>query len=416
MTSYETKKDKLNSLKRSFVSLDEFADHISDLLACPVTIEDANHRILAYSRHSENIDHARIETIMNRKVPDKIINKLWKDGVMPKLIDSSAPVVIPEIKEIGLGHRIAISIWKKNEILGFIWAHTGKNETGRLEIDILQQAAEQVKKIITTQLPGRKDTEQAYKDFFWQLLTSENVSNTTVQSYEKQFNIKLENRLSIVVFRFHDPVQEQIAKHAYYLSETETQVNTIFRMFDGNDFILLIRLWKDTDISEKIGQFIHQFIEKINAHLNLSAIQGGASNVYTSTSDLPSAYEEALNVISLQTQFPDKLQHTALFEDLGVFRWINVLVAHYHKHPRHNKYIAKLNEYDHKQQGNLLFTLENFLKNDSNVNKAAKALYIHPNTMNYRLRRITEVSGLNLKDPDQKTAIYLELLLNDLDS
>jgi DNA-binding PucR family transcriptional regulator len=415
MKSLNTNYEKLESLKQPFYSLDEFADHISSLLGCPITIEDANHRVLAYSKHTENIDHARIETIMNRQVPEEVINALWKSGVMPQLIDHSQPVVIPEIKEIGLGNRIAISIWKKNEILGFIWAHTGQNEIVKIHSEILQEAAKQVKKIMMTQLPGRKDTEQVYKDFFWQLLTADTVSKSTVAAYESQFNIKLQKNLAVVVFHFHDQVHEKIAKHAYYLSETETQVNTIFRMFDGDDFILLVRLWKDTDPSEKIEEFIRHFIEKISAQLNLTSVQGGASRVYDDTNSLTYAYEEALNTLSLEKQFPETLNDTYLFEDLGVFQWAAVIKEHY-KSFAQNKYVRRLEHYDAKQQGNLLHTLECYLKNDSNVSQAAENLFIHPNTMNYRLRRITEVCGLDLRDPNQKTAVYLELLIREMNS
>lgn len=115
-----------NRLNKEFDSADQLADWIGEIFECPITIEDSNHHVVSYSKHKENIDEARIGTIMNRKVPDKVISELWKKGVMSKLIDCDNAVVIPKIKEIGLGNRVAISIRQKNEILGFIWAHTGE--------------------------------------------------------------------------------------------------------------------------------------------------------------------------------------------------------------------------------------------------------------------------------------------------
>lgn len=125
-------RDKTNHLEllksrmnEEFDSADQLADWIGEIFECPITIEDSNHHVVSYSKHKENIDEARIGTIMNRKVPDNVINGLWKKGVMSKLIDQDEAVVIPQINEIGLGNRVAISIREKNEILGFIWAHTG---------------------------------------------------------------------------------------------------------------------------------------------------------------------------------------------------------------------------------------------------------------------------------------------------
>ncbi|MFD1050894.1 helix-turn-helix domain-containing protein, partial [Kibdelosporangium lantanae] len=40
---------------------------------------------------------------------------------------------------------------------------------------------------------------------------------------------------------------------------------------------------------------------------------------------------------------------------------------------------------------------------------AASALHVHPNTFRYRLRRLTEISGLDLTDPDARFAAMLQL-------
>ncbi len=42
-------------------------------------------------------------------------------------------------------------------------------------------------------------------------------------------------------------------------------------------------------------------------------------------------------------------------------------------------------------------TLEHFIDADSNVNTAAKALNIHVNTLNYRLKRISQIAEIDLK-------------------
>lgn len=107
--------------KRSFDNLETFVDKIRDVLECPVTIEDANHRLLAYSTHDDQTDQARIATIISRKVPEKVINSLWKADAIPQLLRSAEPLKIPEIKEIGLGNRVAISIRHQEEVLGYIW-------------------------------------------------------------------------------------------------------------------------------------------------------------------------------------------------------------------------------------------------------------------------------------------------------
>ena len=43
------------------------------------------------------------------------------------------------------------------------------------------------------------------------------------------------------------------------------------------------------------------------------------------------------------------------------------------------------------------------------MSAAAKALFLHPNTFRYRLRRVAEVGEINLADPEQRFVAMLQL-------
>lgn len=79
-----------------------------------------------------------------------------------------------------------------------------------------------------------------------------------------------------------------------------------------------------------------------------------------------------------------------------------------------NTIIEKLKEYDEENSTDLLNSLYVYLINDSNVNLAAKQIFVHSNTMNYRLKRITEICGINLNDANLKTTLYLDLLIDKI--
>jgi DNA-binding PucR family transcriptional regulator len=64
--------------------------------------------------------------------------------------------------------------------------------------------------------------------------------------------------------------------------------------------------------------------------------------------------------------------------------------------------------------GGLLETLITFLDQGSSVEAAARALFVHPNTVRYRLRRIHEVSGYSPTDPRDAYALRLSLTLGRL--
>lgn len=403
-----------NRLNEVFQSPDQLADWIGDIFECPITIEDSNHHVVSYSKHKENIDEARIGTIMNRKVPDKVINGLWKKGVMPKLIDRDEPVVIPQIEEIGLGNRVAISIREKNEILGFIWAHTGDKKLSEDELELLQEVAKQVRKFFLKHPKRNRKSEESYNDFFWQLLTGDIKDTDKLTKQAKQLNIQLEGDLAVVVIRFADEITEQIEKHAYYLAETQLQVKSLLRLFDGKEFIMLIRHHKKDDPAYLLAEFIKQIIEKISNQLALKNVSGSAGSFYDSAKQINESYKQALNVLNLKEKYPENLEDTFLFEDLGVYQFIEELFEIRKASHRQNKYIERLRLYDKKHQTSLTDSLQAYLNCDCNVYQTAKELFIHPNTMNYRLKRIREVSMLDLKDPNQKTAVYLDFIMESM--
>lgn len=67
-------------------------------------------------------------------------------------------------------------------------------------------------------------------------------------------------------------------------------------------------------------------------------------------------------------------------------------------------------EYDKKNQTELLKTLKEYINNDLNVIKTAEKLFIHRSTMNYRLERIRELTGLNFKT--NTNLLYLTISVN----
>ncbi|MFF5232459.1 helix-turn-helix domain-containing protein [Dactylosporangium sp. NPDC000521] len=73
--------------------------------------------------------------------------------------------------------------------------------------------------------------------------------------------------------------------------------------------------------------------------------------------------------------------------------------------------MANLLAYDAKHNTNLVDTLRAWLDAFGDAVAAAAAMYVHPNTFRYRLRRVAEVGPLDLHDPDARFAAMLELRL-----
>ncbi|HEY7174839.1 MAG TPA: helix-turn-helix domain-containing protein, partial [Micromonosporaceae bacterium] len=70
---------------------------------------------------------------------------------------------------------------------------------------------------------------------------------------------------------------------------------------------------------------------------------------------------------------------------------------------------ARLYTYDAEHNTNLVETLRAWLDAFGDVIAAAASMYVHPNTFRDRLRRLAEVGGIDLANPEARFAAMLQL-------
>lgn len=74
--------------------------------------------------------------------------------------------------------------------------------------------------------------------------------------------------------------------------------------------------------------------------------------------------------------------------------------------------LLKLKSYDRKT-GTLMKTLAVWFRYNNHPMSTAKAMHIHRNTLDYRLQKIGELTGLDLADTDDRLLLYVALQLNE---
>jgi DNA-binding PucR family transcriptional regulator len=402
---------KNDPFRASFDSLEEFADMVSEALHCPITIEDANHRLLAYSTHDDRTDPARIATIIGRRVPEKVINSLWKEGVIPSLLSSTEPVRVKTVDEIGLGNRVAVSIWKNDEVLGFIWALEIEKTLGEEEMGCLKRAADATKNKLI-QLQNRKNKkEEQFQEFFWQLLTSHLSSNEEIISKFHALQISPPSLFAVAVFQFSKELEREDEKHIAYLLKTIQLPKILLQTIDHQQLILFISLEGIEQPVNKLNAFCELFVAKMKERFGIESIVQGYSSVYCDLGKVEKAHKEARTVLAVKRKFPSEAKNIHGYQSLGIYKYIDVLIEKAGTDQIENYSLKRLQEYDKKNNTDLVETLEVFLNKDSNVHEAANQLNVHTNTLNYRLKRISEIGEINLKDPNQKITLYLDLKL-----
>lgn len=395
----------------SFVSL---ADAICESLQCPVTIENANHQLIAYSSHSAHTDQARIATIIGRRVPEQVIGALWRNGVIQKLMESDDPVRIEAVRDVGLGQRIAIAIRRQTEVLGYIWAmeETEGAPFGEREYELLRRAARASRHIMIQLQNQKRKEEEGQQNLFWQLLTGHLKSSAAIKEKADQLNITLPPRFQVTVFQFAQDISGKMAQRLQYMITTTQRVKAVLHVVDGAEFIMLTAVRQPPSGGGEAASAIREFMQQMQDRFGVSPVDGASGGEYDDYTMVEKARKEAVAVLKLKKRFPESLRHTHHYEELGLYRYLLTATDAETTGRRYeNRSLSKLRKYDLEHNGCLLETLELFLKHDSSLKDTAEALHVHINTLNYRLKRIAEIGGIDLKSVDQKVSLYLDLKL-----
>lgn len=124
----------------------------------------------------------------------------------------------------------------------------------------------------------------------------------------------------------------------------------------------------------------------------------GIGRAYSDALKLHLSYEEARQalVIGAKVWGSGAVTH---FEDLGVYR-----ILHHHPDKAEldafaEEVLGKLVEYDRKRNTDLVDTLDVLMDCNLNLSVAARRLYLHYNSLRYRLQKIEELIGPFVDDP-----------------
>ncbi|HST46210.1 PucR family transcriptional regulator [Jatrophihabitans sp.] len=108
--------------------LAELAQTIATLTGGLVTIEDTSARVLAYSRSSDEVDELRRLSILGRSGPAQYLALLREWGVYDRLSSSEEVVEIAEHPESGVRRRLAVGVFAGERQLATIWLQQGSGD------------------------------------------------------------------------------------------------------------------------------------------------------------------------------------------------------------------------------------------------------------------------------------------------
>ncbi len=171
-----------------------------------------------------------------------------------------------------------------------------------------------------------------------------------------------------------------------------------------------VALFLTTDVAADPGP-ARRFAEDLRGYLAgqlETPVSIGIGSHHPGVLGLRTAFHEAEQAERIGREIFGSGQVTS-FSDLGVYRLLYAFRQNQELADFCRETLAPLTDYDAKNGTSLVDTLEAYFRCDANLGTAAEALYLHRNSLAYRLRRISELTGFNLDNLEDRFRLQLAL-------
>ncbi|MEG0250769.1 MAG: helix-turn-helix domain-containing protein [Peptostreptococcus sp.] len=141
-------------------------------------------------------------------------------------------------------------------------------------------------------------------------------------------------------------------------------------------------------------------IEKIKKLISEENIKVGISNIFYDFNNLPLYYNQAETAIRLSNSI-SKDEKITKYSSYQFYDLLDGIKDSSKLKDLCHPALEKLRSYDLMNSTLLYKSLKKYLECGHNLQKASEELYIHRNTLSYRLNRISEIGDLNLSDHEE---------------
>ncbi|WP_370617253.1 PucR family transcriptional regulator [Mumia sp. Pv 4-285] len=381
--------------------LTSLANSLAELVGAPITIEDPQSSVLAYSNsldadRSQAVDDARITTILGRQVPPHYRALLDEAGVYGQIARSS-DVVMVDLPGSGMTRRAIVAVRDDTgTLLGSVWAAvpTGLTDVQR---QALLAGAPVVARGLVRERQRADSSRRRTVEVVEALLRGGDDATRAAESAGLRAPC---TALVLATDRTHESVPAHRAG-AFVLhlaavapSAAAAQVDDVVYAVVSGDEAGASRLARDF-LARTRGRLV----------IGVGRTVGSAEEIDVSARDA----DAVVRAVRRRGRTGVVETVRGVLADVVALRASDALAGYEEFSP-----LSSLERFDAEHHADLLESARSYLAHGGDVAAAAAALHVHPNTLRNRLRRASQAAGVDVDDPDTRLLLGLHLKLRDL--
>ncbi|MFB4167367.1 PucR family transcriptional regulator [Virgibacillus sp. JSM 102003] len=383
----------LHEISMNAQGVDGFVENVGYLTKNMITIESEFSYILVPS-------------------PEGYISPLRKEQVY-ELSVIQRPIQYERKYEDEIVSCIVAPIIVDGQYYGNITSWGVNNDHLSIDLAILEKASSLLS-LEFLRLKVKYDIEQQYKsDFMRELLFSETIKEKNLIEWGDKYLITKDTGYVCLLFSVRDSHSE--AKN--YVELKDYQINSVLQdlkddMLVGhirNGICIIFPVQEESGNMEELYSEIYNALSKyVGSSVKLSL---GIGRIGKGPEGIQKSFLQAEQALHLSETVKNS-QQIVYYNDLGAYRLINQLNGNRELLDFYDETIGKIVKQDINNQ--LLTTLQTYFFHDEILKITASSLYIHVNTLKYRINKIETITGCDLKTSEGKMNLYLGLKIHNI--
>jgi PucR C-terminal helix-turn-helix domain len=377
------------------------ADSLADAIGAEIIIQDLDWRVLAYSRLQQHADPARVATILSRETPRWLRTLFEKLGVFAHLSASDDPLFVPADPEHGLTGRMVAAARAGRELLGSVLVEC----SAPLEDAACTALVNGARTVALHLLRSRASADlegQIESEFVIRLLEGTPDASTVASRLGLP-------QTGLRVIALH--AQTDGERHAPLLMAFDRATTGFGWSRPGRSALAgdTVYTLLPAEQPSAARRWLSGLRAALPAPVKLLAGISGISPVV----ELAAARQEADECLALhEIGPPDRLPpaYDESWDDILLQRLRTAARA---GRPHERGPVAELRRHDREYATEYVATLRAWLEQQGDPIRAAERLRVHENTVRYRLRKMAEVTSLELEDARKRLAMIIELAATD---
>jgi DNA-binding PucR family transcriptional regulator len=389
--------------------IQSIVDVLAQTLDRAVLLDDESLAPITHSRQFGQVDDVRMYSLLQRGILPEVKAELFSIGIGT----ATKAFWTPALPQHGMMPRFCVPICSASERFGYLWVLDPERSLSDDDQELARQAGRDLQAVLDRRNADERAAESHLQALLSRLLENE-ASEALLQELQDKDIAQPDSRVSVFAFEPNgagtsEPVQRIMSLRLHLISTEHS--HRWFAVAPGPAAVLAVSRPETRVNARRVSAAVVHAIESVYGRRPAIGWSGERVPILQAAQ----AFRNARLALALaEIGVSDK--KIAVWTELGSWRTVAILADSYSSNPKDLAELVHPGIIDMVESGrdDLIHTLDAYLTHGCDVRKTAEALHLHRSTLYYRLEKINEAIGGDLKDGEARFELMLGIRLANM--